>query len=97
LLNIFTLEGFLDGLVAERVPRAHIGFYSTALQWKEITGLTASTSRRYFLASHDDWVAGAKTLEQARANCSTSRSFSGGHVALTQFVTPDFDGDYRCR
>ncbi|TMM20167.1 MAG: hypothetical protein E6G01_00815 [Actinobacteria bacterium] len=95
-LNIAAVAGFVDGLRAGGVRLDHIGFYSTIYQWRHITGLDASTSRAYFSPAHPDWVAGAKTLEQARSACARTRSFSGGPVTLTQYASGGFDADYRC-
>jgi hypothetical protein len=95
-LNIGALVGFVDALEAGGMRADQIGFYSTGYQWRQITGLNASTSHGYFLLAHPDWVPGSKTLEEARAACNPAKSFSGGHVMLTQFRSGDFDADYRC-
>jgi hypothetical protein len=95
-MNIAAVAGFVDGLRAEGVRPDHIGFYSTAYQWRHITGLDASTSRAYFSPVHPDWVPGARSLEQARLACRPTKSFSGGPVTLTQYESGGFDADYRC-
>ena len=95
-LNIAALMGFVDGLQAGGLRPNQVGFYSTGYQWRQITGLNASTSGHYFSLAYPDWVPGAKTLEQARAACSPVKSFSGGRVTLTQYRSADFDGDFRC-
>jgi hypothetical protein len=95
-LNIAALAGFLDGLRAGGVRLDHIGFYSTAYQWRHVTSLDSSTSRAYFSPVHPDWVPGARTLEQARSACRPAKSFSGGAVTLTQYTSGGFDADFRC-
>jgi hypothetical protein len=95
-MNIAAVAGFVDGLRAAGVRLDHIGFYSTAYQWRHITGLDASTSRAYFSPLHPDWVPGARSLEQARSACRPAKSFSGGSVIMTQYESGGFDADYRC-
>jgi hypothetical protein len=92
-LNITTIQGFQSGL-RNSGAGASIGFYSTASQWQAITGLNATTSGTYFPSSDPDWVAGASSLAGAKANCSAT--FTGGRVALAQFPSGGFDGDYGC-
>ena len=95
-LNVAAVAGFVDGLRAGGVRLDHIGLYSTAFQWRHITGLDTSTSRAYFSPLHPDWVPGARSLEQARSACRPAKSFSGGPVTLTQYESGGFDADYRC-
>jgi hypothetical protein len=94
--NVAAVAGFVDGLRAGGVQLDHIGFYSTAYQWRHITSLDASTSRAYFSPLHPDWVPGARSLEQARSACRPTKSFSGGPVVMTQYEAGGFDADYRC-
>ena len=89
-LNVATIQGFIVGLQGSGASAA-IGFYSTASQWQAITGQGAANSS---FPTAPDWVAGAGSLSQAQANCSAS--FSGGRVALAQFPSSGFDGDYAC-
>jgi hypothetical protein len=91
--NIATIQGFVAGL---RVSGAAgpIGFYSTRLQWRQITDLDATTSPSRFPASSPDWVAGLGSLGRAQARCS--ESFSGAPVKLAQYTTAGLDGDYAC-
>ena len=89
-LNVATIQGFIAGLQGKGANGA-IGFYSTASQWQSITGQNATNSS--FPTAHD-WVAGAGSLSEAQTNCSAS--FSGGRVALAQFPSGGFDGDYAC-
>jgi hypothetical protein len=91
-LNVATIQGFVAGLQGMGAT-GPVGIYSTASQWQAITGLNATSSQTDF-ASQPDWVAGARTLRGAESNCSAS--FTGGHVALTQYPANGFDGDYAC-
>jgi hypothetical protein len=91
-LNIATIRGFTNGLRTSGANGA-IGIYSTAGQWRTITGLTSTTSQSYF-PNQPDWVGGGGSLAQAQANCSAS--FTGGHVALAQYLSGGFDADVAC-
>jgi hypothetical protein len=95
-LNIATIRGFIDGLKSDGA-NGPIGIYSTASQWQSITGLTStSTTNSWYpyFSNSPNWVAGARALREARANCSAS--FTGGHVALAQYPSGGFDADYAC-
>jgi hypothetical protein len=94
-LNIAALQGFLAGL---HTAGAHgpVGIYSTAAQWKDLTGLTAQTTASTLHARLPDWVAGTQaTLGQARENC-TRGGFSGPAPSLAQYRIGDRDADLRC-
>ncbi|MFN2568798.1 MAG: hypothetical protein ABR564_04255 [Candidatus Dormibacteria bacterium] len=67
-----------------------VGIYSTSYQWGQITG-GASLD-----ATIPDWVAGAADASQAAAFCSSTYSFSGGSVNLSQYQSGGFDVDRRC-
>lgn len=67
-----------------------VGFYSTGFQWASITGGTGSA-----FAASPGWVPGYRTLNAAQAACG-STSFTGGRVAMTQYPSAGFDGDYAC-
>ena len=103
-LNIAAIQGFIQGLRSpNQVPGATtsyaagagaaIGVYSTAAQWSQITGLGPTTTTNAFGALLPDWVAGARSLKQARSNCSAS--FTGARVTLSQAATT-YDADVRC-
>lgn len=92
-LNVATIHGFVGGLRASGAA-GPIGFYSTALQWLAITGLTPQTSPQQFATSSPDWIAGVGTLAQAVSSCSNS--FSGSPVSLAQFSAGGLDADYPC-
>jgi hypothetical protein len=94
-LNIAALQGFVTGL-HNAGATGPIGIYSTAAQWRDITGLTAQTTQSDFNAQLPAWVAGTRaTLEQARKNC-TNGGFTGTSPELTQYRSGAFDADLRC-
>jgi len=95
-LNIAALKGFIAGLRTAGAAGA-IGVYSTSAQWKDITGLTAQTTRAAFGRRLPDWVAGAETttLAQARQHCAGG-GFTGQAPALAQYRIGAFDADLRC-
>ncbi len=86
-LNVAALQGAVAYL--QSVGAASVGFYSTTYQWDLITGRTK------LFATAPNWVAGARTSVQARANCQVP-GFGGGPVTLVQFVANGFDADLRC-
>lgn len=86
-LNVADLQGATDYLVSVGVTA--IGFYSTQYQWNVITGGTNA------FAAYPSWVAGASDAQGARANCSGA-AFTGGAVAMTQYVSAGFDRDISC-
>ena len=91
-LNIATIQGFVGGLQSSGAS-GPVGIYSTGAQWRAITALTAVTSPAYF-PTELDWVAGARSLKSAQANCSAS--FTGGHVQLSQYPAGGYDADLVC-
>ncbi len=82
----------LEGEVAylESVHVASVGFYSTSSMWQGITGGSVSA-----LDGLPVWIPGAGNIVQAQANC-TLTSFTGGRVALIQYPSRGYDGDYVC-
>lgn len=86
-LNVAALQGAVDYL--RSVDVASVGFYSTPSMWAEITGDTSS------FGAYHTWVAGARTLQDARSRC-TGVGFTRGGVELTQYLSKGFDADYRC-
>jgi hypothetical protein len=95
-LNIAALKGFIAGL-RDAGATGPIGIYSTSAQWKDITGLTAQTTRAAFGRRWPAWVAGAATttLTQARQNCAGG-GFTGLVPTLAQYRIGAFDADLRC-
>jgi hypothetical protein len=95
-LNIAALKGYVAGLRAAGVT-GPIGIYSTGVQWKEITGLTAQTTGSAFNGQLPDWIAGTSTaVAQARQSC-VSDGFTGAAPTLAQYRIGRFDADLRCR
>jgi hypothetical protein len=86
--NTADLQGYVDHLRGAGVPR--VGVYSTGYQWGVITGGASLGT------SVPDWVAGASSQRSAAARCTSSSSFSGGRVALSQYPLNGFDADYAC-
>ena len=94
-LNIAALQGFIAGL-RNAGATGPIGIYSTRAQWKDITGLTAQTTRAVFHRRLPDWVAGTEaTLAQAQQNCAGG-GFTGGAPTLAQYRIGPLDADLRC-
>ncbi len=67
-----------------------VGIYSTVRQWTAIMGVTSA------FAGIPVWVPGlAANLSQALLACTTT-SFTGGRVAMIQYPSLGYDGDYVC-
>jgi len=75
-LNRYTIQGIIDTLrLSVAVP---VGIYSTAFQWKAITG-------GYAPPVDGDWLAtGQRTLKRARQSCGSS-GFTGAPIWLVQY------------
>ncbi|HET9073564.1 MAG TPA: hypothetical protein VFN48_03215 [Solirubrobacteraceae bacterium] len=94
-LNVAALRGFVAGLQRSGA-RGPVGIYSTAAQWKDITGLSAQSTSRAFHAMLPDWVAGTvASLAQARTNC-VAGGFTGAPPVLAQYRLGPRDADLRC-
>lgn len=94
-LNVAALQGFLAGLRNAGATSA-IGIYSTAAQWRDITGLTAQTTTAAFYHQLPDWVAGTEgTRAQAQQNCADG-GFTGVAPTLAQYRIGPRDADLRC-
>lgn len=105
--NAADLQGAVDLLRSKGIAR--VGLYSTAYQWKVITGgytaANAATYRaawraaftpRFPLEQAPLWIATAGDRAAAAAACSTS--FTGAPALLAQFVDgTGFDADLACR
>jgi hypothetical protein len=66
-----------------------VGVYSTAHQWRQITGGAS-------LAKAAIWYAGVGGPSSAAAHCASRYSFTGGPVRLTQYRKGGFDADNAC-
>lgn len=87
-LNVATLEGAVAYLEAVGVER--IGFYSTPRLWDRITG---GTDR---FGDYPAWHAGARDREDAERRCEDERAFTGGQLAMVQWVENGLDHNVRC-
>ncbi len=85
-------QAMLEGMLASfnNIGVTSVGIYSTPSQWKVITGGTGST-----FPSVPAWIPGFATLASAQAGCA-SQSFLGGRVAMIQYPSLGYDGDYVC-
>jgi hypothetical protein len=87
-----TIAGAVNALWEIGVDR--VGIYSTAYQWKQITG-GSSVTHDWFRAN-PVWLAGFNNHDHARRGCA-SPSFTGGPVAMTQYLARDgLDADVVC-
>lgn len=86
--NVAALQGAVDYLLRQTNVTS-VGFYSSPAMWDTITGGTAAFS------GHPSWVAGARTLRGAKANC-TAAPFTGGTMAMAQYFSGGFDADLPC-
>jgi hypothetical protein len=87
-LNVAALQGERDYLVSRGVTR--LGFYSTTVQWGEITGGTK------VFAPSPSWGAGAPSEKAAQRHCVTTPGFTGGSLAMVQYLYQGFDANVRC-
>jgi hypothetical protein len=87
--NVAALQGEVDSLHSAGVTK--LGFYSTTVQWGTITG-----SSKVFSPT-PVWGAGSSSEKAALSLCgSTTTSFTGGPLAMVQYVASGFDVDIRC-
>jgi hypothetical protein len=84
----------LEGMVAYfRHIGGTVGIYSMASQWDKIVKTIPSTSSLYRLA---DWIPGARTLVQAKANCRLAPLTGRGIVTVTQWTVSKTNHDFSC-
>jgi hypothetical protein len=85
-------QAMLLGMIAylTSVGVTSVGIYSTAQQWRVINGASVTG-----FAGVPVWIPGSGTLAAAESDC-TSTSFTGGRVAMTQYPSQGYDGDYLC-
>jgi len=86
--NIAELQGEVDYLRSVGVTK--LGFYSTTVQWGTITGGTNAFS------AYPSWGAGAPSEKAAKQHCISTPGFTGGRLALVQYIWSGFDADIRC-
>lgn len=87
-LNIAALQGEVDYLLSVGVTK--LGFYSTTTQWGTITGGTK------VFAAYPSWGAGAPSEKAAKQHCISTPGFTGGRLAMVQYIWSGFDADIRC-
>ena len=87
-LNIAALQGEVAYLQSRGVTR--IGFYSTTAQWGTITGGTK------VFAPAPSWGAGAPSEKAAKQHCISTPGFTGGRLAMVQYIYQGFDANVRC-
>ena len=87
-LNIAALQGQVDYLRSRGVTR--LGFYSTTAQWGTITGGSQA------FATLPSWGAGAPSEKAAKQHCVSTPGFTGGTLALVQYIFNGFDANVRC-
>ena len=87
-LNVAALEGSVAYL--ESMGTDRIGFYSTPRLWDRITGGTDA------FAEHPAWHAGARDRADAERRCGEETAFTGGELAMVQWVEDDLDHNIRC-
>jgi major membrane immunogen (membrane-anchored lipoprotein) len=85
-------EASIEGMIAsfENIGIKSVGVYSTSQQWNVITVRTEPS-----FPSVPAWLAGFGSLATAEAGCALA-SFTGGRVAMTQYGSLGYDGDYAC-
>ena len=88
--NVAALEGWADFFTHNS---ARVGLYSTAVQWKEITGNLSGTGK---LNGLDNWRPGGASQATAKQACTAAPLTPGGKVVLTQFVSRGLDYDHSC-
>jgi hypothetical protein len=86
--NVAALQGQVDYLLSVGVTK--LGFYSTTVQWGEITGATTAFS------GYPSWGAGAPNERVAKSHCQSTPGFTGGRLAMVQYPWGGFDADVRC-
>ena len=89
-LNVAALQGEVAYL-RDVAGVARLGFYSTTVQWNQITGGTK------VFAPAPSWGAGSPSEKAAKSLCATTTtSFTGGRLALVQYPYAGFDADLAC-
>jgi len=85
-------RAMLEGEVASftNIGVTSLGIYSTASMWQVITGNSGTAFSQVPV-----WIPGFATLKAAEAACSMS-SFTGARVAMIQYPSEGYDGDYVC-
>lgn len=95
-MNVADLQGVVDAVraAAGSADPVTVGIYSTAYQWDRITGTPIGDAAGNLTGPA--WVAGASTAVDAQLTCALASSFTGGRVALVQWVGAGFDENLSC-
>ncbi len=88
--NVAVLEGMATYFQGIGAP---VGVYSTGYQWNQIAGTIKATSP---LAGLPSWLAGARSLADAKAKCSLPALTPGSEVAMVQYVSKGLDYNVSC-
>ncbi len=85
-------RAMLEGEVASftNIGVTSIGIYSTSSMWQVIAGNSGTA-----FSSVPVWIPGFGSLAAAEAACYTT-SFTGARVAMIQYPSKGYDGDYVC-
>lgn len=90
--NVATLEGMTSYYNYRSIK--DVGIYSTAVQWKEITGNYINAESN--LNGLKNWRPGGASLNTAKQACTATPLTPGGKVIMTQFVSKNLDYNYSC-
>ena len=95
-MNIADLQGMVAAIKdAGGTGTAPIGIYSTAAQWKQITGLTGASGAGT-LAGLPVWIPGARSQKAATSNCGQTPFTGAPKVSVTQWFANPYDADHSC-
>ena len=85
-------RAMLEGEVASftNIGVTSLGVYSTSSMWQVIAGNSGTA-----FSSVPVWIPGFGSLAAAEAACYTT-SFTGARVAMIQYPSKGYDGDYVC-
>jgi hypothetical protein len=89
--NSATLEGMTHYFTSKG---AHVGLYSTALQWNEIVGGSIDPGSN--LNGLPNWRPSGASLENAKVNCSLAPLTDSGSIVLTQYIQQNLDKNHSC-
>ncbi|HET9648267.1 MAG TPA: hypothetical protein VFP34_08560 [Microlunatus sp.] len=99
--NAATLEGMAQFFAAEGVPV--VGVYSTPYQWRRIVGwaVGSADASGHAVAGNligvPSWIAGSSDAAAAQLRCRILTGFTGGPVAMNQFIADGLDHNVGCR
>jgi hypothetical protein len=88
--NVADLEGmtaYFESIGAD------VGIYSTGHQWSQVAGAVPPDSN---LAGLPSWLAGARSLNGAKSNCSLPGLTPGSRVKVAQYISGGLDYNFSC-